>query len=258
MHSFCESWFKVIHPETLNNFIIGPGVLVALSVFQNMRIVAAVLKRTLAFALVKVHARNFPQSVSVLLNQVILFRSTVHHVIAWNYHKRSFTANWASSEVLLCSALVVGSTPASNASDTEGMVARLQNAKLFSFSQNWFQTNLALLIILLYVGLFLRRVSEISDVAALGVLELTLISIPTEAFYEVLANDLLFVTVDEMLDEGVLVVLHVNQHLFRNLAHNPESFYYTFFVKILIQDDSFSFFTISLLFVILKHVWVVV
>jgi hypothetical protein len=129
---------------------------------------------------------------------------------------------------------------------------------LFSFSQNWFQTNLALLIILLYVGLFLRRVSEISDVAALGVLELTLISIPTEAFYEVLANDLLFVTVDEMLDEGVLVVLHVNQHLFRNLAHNPESFDYTFFVKILIQDDSFSFFTISLLFVILKHVWVVV
>ncbi len=154
-------------------------------------------------------ARDFGQSVLVLLHQVILFWPAVYNVVAWDDHERSLTTNGAGPEVFFSGAFVIGGSPAPYALETEGVVARVENSELLAFGEHGLQTDLTLLVVLFDVGLLLSGTGEIPHIAALGVQKLALVAVPAIVVDEVLANDLLFVTVDEVLNQGIFVVLHV-------------------------------------------------
>ena len=55
-----------------------------LAIFQDVRVVAAILEGTLSFARVEMLARNFLECFFVLLEKSIFVRSTVDSVKAWN------------------------------------------------------------------------------------------------------------------------------------------------------------------------------
>jgi hypothetical protein len=119
-----------------------------------MSVVAAISKRTLTFSLVEMLAGNLSEGVLVFLHQVIFVWPCVYHVVAGNDHVRSLTTDWTSSEVLFCSAFVVGGAPSSYALETKSVVARVKDAKLFSFCEDGLQTNLALSVVFFNVSLF--------------------------------------------------------------------------------------------------------
>jgi len=172
-------------------------------------VVAAVSERTLTLALIEVLARDFRQSVFVLLNQLIFVWPVVYHVVAGDNHERGLTTNWTGSEVPFIGAFVIGGSPPSDALKTESVIARVENSKLFAFGEYGLQTDHTLLVVLFDVGLLFGRVGKVSHIAALGVLKLTLIAVPAFVVDVVLTNNLLLVAVYEMLNQCVFVVLHV-------------------------------------------------
>jgi hypothetical protein len=131
-----------------------------------MGVIATISEWTLAFSLVEMLTWNLSESVFVLLHQIILVWPTVYHVVAGNYHVRSLTTNWTGTEVLFSCSFVVGSTPTPDAFETKSVVTRVKDAKLLSLGKNRFQANLALFIVLLYVGLFFGRAGEITRIAS--------------------------------------------------------------------------------------------
>jgi hypothetical protein len=87
------------------------------------------------------------------------------------------------------------------------VITRIKNTELLSLGKNRFQANLTLFIVLFYVGLFFGRAGEITRIASFWMEVLALIAVSAFSIYEVLANDLFLVAVDEMLNQGVFVVL---------------------------------------------------
>ena len=98
-------------------------------------------------------ARNLLQCAIVLLNQSVFVGARIHHVKAGNDHERILTTDGACAEVVFRSAFVVGSTPLSDALETEGVIAAIQHTKLLTSRQNRLQTNLTIFIVFLDVGL---------------------------------------------------------------------------------------------------------
>lgn len=124
-----------------------------LPVFKQVSVVAAVSERTLTLALIEVLARDFRQSVFVLLNQLIFVWPAVYHVVAGDDHERGLATNWTGSEVLFSGAFVISGPPPSDAYETEGVIARFENSELFAFGEYGLQTNLTLFVVLFDVGL---------------------------------------------------------------------------------------------------------
>ena len=124
-----------------------------LPVFEQVSVVAAVSERTLTLALIEVLARDFRQSVSILLYQLIFVWPTVYHVVAGDDHKRGLATNWTGSEVLFSGAFVISGPPPSDAYETESVIARVENSELLAFSEYGLQTNLTLLVVLFDVSL---------------------------------------------------------------------------------------------------------
>ena len=124
-----------------------------LPVFKQVSVVAAVSERTLTLALIEVLARDFRQSVFVLLHQLIFVWPAVYHVVAGDDHERGLATNWTGSEVLFSGAFVISGPPPSDAYETEGVIARVENSELLALGKYRLQTDLTLLVVLFDVGL---------------------------------------------------------------------------------------------------------
>ena len=132
-------------------------------------------------------------------------------------------------------AFVVGCAPSSNAFETKSVVARVENAELLSLRENRFQTNLALFIVLLDVGLLFGRTGEVAYITALRMQILTLVAVPALSIYEVLTNHLFLVAVNEMLNQGVFVVLKIFQYRSWYFPHYTKRLDRTLLIEVLVQ-----------------------
>lgn len=222
-----------------------------------MLILAGIQEGTLPFPEVEVLAGDLFQGRIVLLDKLILLWARHHHVVAGNDQERVLSADGTGAEMVFGRALIKSSSPLPNALETEGVVAAVQNAELLPTRQHSFQTDLALLIILLYVRSFLHTIREVARVATTRVHIVTSVPVLAVPPHKVLTDDLLLIFIEEVLNQ--LVLVKVDQVLLEvhfSAANRPD--HLVRFIVIRVQDDLLVLLPVFQFLVVLEDVWPVV
>ena len=137
------------------------------------------------------------------------------------------------------------------------MVTPIQDSELFAVCQHLLQANLALFIVFLNVCTLFLAVHKVSSVLARWVHIVTRIAVPAVATDEVLADHLLFIPLEKVLNQLLLVEIHqilLEVHLFA-----PDSLDDALlFVSVGIKNDFLVLLAILVFIIILEVVGLVV
>lgn len=152
---------------------------------------------------------------------------------------------------------IVSSSPVSNALDTEDVIAAIQDTKLLSVCQHRLKTNLAFLVILLYVGLFFSWIFEISSIGSLRMQIITLFPVSAISFHKKLTDYLTLVVFQEVLNQCIFVILQTLEYCSRHVAFATQSFYSALNVMIFVQNNFFTLNSIILFVIVFKNVRVI-
>jgi hypothetical protein len=92
------------------------------SIWKPVSIEARVQERAFLRTLLEVATVHVCDCIFIVINKVILFRTRSDNVEGWNNEVAGSSANRTSSIMVLGSLLIVGSTPATNAFQTESVI----------------------------------------------------------------------------------------------------------------------------------------
>lgn len=195
------------------NVVLLEGVLIVLSIGQDVRVETRVLKRAVPHAFVEVLARDCSQCILVLLDHLVLQVSVVDHPGAGDDQVTVGSADGAGSVVLLLDLLVVGGSPVSDALQTEGVAAALQDSKSSSVAKHLLQTDHALFIaFVLSVALLVDELLWRS-LQTLGMHVLAVVTVLAPSLFVKLTDDPVRVVLEEVVDDLIVIAAVVEVQL---------------------------------------------
>jgi hypothetical protein len=188
--------------------VLFEGILVVISIRQQMRVETRVLEWTVALLLVEMLARNGVKCFCVLIDQCVLDFTFVDHPGAWNDEITILSTDRTGPVMSLLHLLVVGGSPVTNALKTECMGAVFKDSKLPIVLKHFFEADDAFFVsFILSVALFVSIRFWLGVCCqALGVHVLAVITISTVALLVEFTDYPVWIVIKEIIYDLIIIV----------------------------------------------------